>query len=62
VTLVLTTKTKTGNFATYAEAQYKSLHQFYPVTHANPQSMAKPASIAALLSWFGEGKRSQVKC
>ncbi|MBD6617494.1 molecular chaperone DnaJ [Komarekiella sp. 'clone 1'] len=33
-----------------------------PGENANPQSMAKAMSIAALLSWFSEGKRSQVKC
>jgi len=33
-----------------------------PCENANPQSMAKAVSIAALLSWFGEGKRFQVKC
>ncbi len=33
-----------------------------PGENTNPKSMAKAVSIAALLSRFNEGKRSQVKC
>jgi tetratricopeptide (TPR) repeat protein len=42
--------------------KYACKLKIQPGENTNPKSMAKAVSIAALLSRFNEGKRSQVKC